>query len=56
MLHSFIDVEILHSTIGEELSRVPSSTFSIGPVAKLNSIGINIAIDDVFFNLLTKDT
>jgi hypothetical protein len=35
---------------------LPSSTFSIGPVAKLDSIGINVAIDDVLFNLVMKDT
>jgi hypothetical protein len=35
---------------------VPSSTFSIRPVAELDSIGIDIAVDDVLFNLVTKDT
>jgi hypothetical protein len=35
---------------------VPSSTFSILPVAKLDSVGIHIAVDDVLFNLVTKDT
>jgi hypothetical protein len=35
---------------------VPSSTFSIWPVAGLGSIGINIAVDDVLFNLVTKAT
>jgi hypothetical protein len=35
---------------------LPSSTFSIGPVVELDSIGIDIAIDDVVFNLVTKDT
>ena len=35
---------------------MPSSTFSIGPVAKLHSIGIDVAIDDVLFNLMMKDT
>jgi hypothetical protein len=35
---------------------VPSSTFSIRPMAELNSVGINVAIDDVLFNLVTKDT
>jgi hypothetical protein len=35
---------------------VPSSTFSIGSVAELDSVGIDIAVDDVFFNLVTKDT
>jgi hypothetical protein len=35
---------------------VTSSTFSIRPVAKLDSIGIDVAVDDVLFNLVTKDT
>jgi hypothetical protein len=35
---------------------MPSSTFSIGPVVELDSIGIDIAVDDVLFNLVTKDT
>jgi hypothetical protein len=35
---------------------VPASTFSITPVAELYSVGINVATDDVFFNLVTKDT
>jgi hypothetical protein len=35
---------------------VPSSTFTIQPVAKLDSVGIDVAIDDVLFNLKTKDT
>jgi hypothetical protein len=30
--------------------------FSIGPVTKLDSVGINVAVDDVLFNLVTKDT
>jgi hypothetical protein len=34
---------------------VPSSTFSIQPVVEFDSVGINVAIDDVFFNLVTKD-
>jgi hypothetical protein len=33
-----------------------SSTFSIRTVAELDSIGIDIPIDDVLFNLVTKDT
>jgi hypothetical protein len=36
--------------------RRPSSTLSIGPVAELNSVGIDVAVDDVLFNLVTKDT
>jgi hypothetical protein len=35
---------------------VPSFTFSIQPVTQLDSVGINVAVDDVFFNLVTKDT
>jgi hypothetical protein len=35
---------------------LPSSTFSIGPVADLDSVGIDVAVDDVLFNLVTKDT
>jgi hypothetical protein len=36
--------------------RVPSSTFSIRPVAELDSIGIDVDVDDVLFNLVMKDT
>jgi hypothetical protein len=36
--------------------KVPSSTFSIWPVIELDSVGIDIAVDDVLFNLVTKDT
>jgi hypothetical protein len=35
---------------------VPSSTFSIRPMDELESVGINVAVDDVLFNLVTKDT
>ena len=35
---------------------LPSSTFSIWPMAKLDSVGIDVAVDDVFLNLVTKDT
>jgi hypothetical protein len=35
---------------------LPSSTFSIGPLAEFHSVGIDVAVDDVFFNLVTKDT
>ena len=35
---------------------VPTSTFSISPEPKLDSIGINVAVDDVLLNLVTKDT
>jgi hypothetical protein len=34
---------------------LPSSTFSIWPMAELDSIGIDVAVDDVLFNLVTKD-
>jgi hypothetical protein len=35
---------------------VPSSTFSIRPLTELDSIGIDVAVDDIVFNLVTKDT
>jgi hypothetical protein len=35
---------------------VPSSTFSIRPMDEFDSVGIDVAVDDVFFNLVTKDT
>jgi hypothetical protein len=35
---------------------VPSSTFSIRPMAELDSVGIDVAVDDVIFNLVTRDT
>jgi hypothetical protein len=35
---------------------VPSSTFSIRLVVELDSVGIDVAVDDVLFNLVTKDT
>jgi hypothetical protein len=35
---------------------VPSSTFSIRFMAELDSVGIDVAVDDVFFNLVTRDT
>jgi hypothetical protein len=35
---------------------MPSSTFSIKPVAELDSVSIDVAVDDVLFNLVTKDT
>jgi hypothetical protein len=35
---------------------VPSSIFSIRPVAELDSVGIDVAVDGVLFNLVTKDT
>jgi hypothetical protein len=35
---------------------MPSSTFSIGPVAELDSVGIDVAVNDVLFNLMTNDT
>jgi hypothetical protein len=30
--------------------------FSIGPVDELDSVGIDVVVDDVLFNLVTKDT
>jgi hypothetical protein len=35
---------------------VPSSTFSIRLVAELDSVGIDVTVDEVLFNLVTKDT
>jgi hypothetical protein len=35
---------------------LPPSTFSIGPVDELDSVGIDVVVDDVLFNLVTKDT
>jgi hypothetical protein len=35
---------------------VPSSTFYIRPVVELESVGIDVAVDDVLFNLVMKDT
>jgi hypothetical protein len=35
---------------------VSSSTFSIRPMDELESVGIDVAVDDVLFNLVTKDT
>jgi hypothetical protein len=35
---------------------VPSSTFSIRPLVELDSVGIDVAVDDVLFNMVTKDT
>jgi hypothetical protein len=35
---------------------LPSSTFSIQLVAELDSVKIDVAVDDVLFNLVTKDT
>jgi hypothetical protein len=35
---------------------VLSSTFSIRPVAEFDSIGIDVAVDDVLFNLVSKNT
>jgi hypothetical protein len=36
--------------------RLPKSTFSIRPMAALDPVGIDVAVDDVLFNLVTKDT
>jgi hypothetical protein len=35
---------------------VPSSTFSIRLMAELDSVSIDVAVDDVLFNMVTKDT
>ena len=35
---------------------VPFSTFSIRLMAELNFVGIDVVVDDVFFNLVMKDT
>jgi hypothetical protein len=35
---------------------VTSSTFFIRLVAELDSVGIDVAVDEVLFNLVTKDT
>jgi hypothetical protein len=35
---------------------VPSSTFAITTVVELDFVGIDVAIDNVIFNLVTKDT
>jgi hypothetical protein len=35
---------------------LPSSTFSIGPVAELDSVDIDVADDDVLFSLVMKGT
>jgi hypothetical protein len=35
---------------------LPSSTFSIRPMAELDSVGIDVAVDDVLFNLVTKES
>ena len=34
---------------------VPFSTFLIRPMVELDSIGIDVATDDILFNLVTKD-
>jgi hypothetical protein len=53
MLYSSVDAEVLHSTIGEELSR---AAFFHLPMAELDFVGIDVAVDDVLFNLVTKDS
>ena len=35
---------------------MPSSTFSIRPIAEHDSVGIDVVVDDVLFNLVMKDT
>jgi hypothetical protein len=56
MLHSSVDVEVLHSTASEELSRAAFFYLLHSPMAELDSVGIDVAIDDVLFNLMTKDS
>jgi hypothetical protein len=56
MLHSFVDAEICIQLLVRSYPAVPSSTFSIRPLVELDSVGIDVAIDDVLFNLVTKDT
>ena len=56
LFHLFVDLEVLHSTFCEELSRGTNLHFSILPVLELNSIGINVTANDVLLNLVTKDT
>jgi hypothetical protein len=34
---------------------LPKSTFSIRPMSELDPVGIDVAVDDVLFNLVTKD-
>ena len=35
---------------------MPSSTFFIQPIAELDFIGINVAVDNILFNLVIKGT
>jgi hypothetical protein len=35
---------------------LPFSTFSIQPMVELDSIGIDVVVDDVVFSLVTKDS
>jgi hypothetical protein len=35
---------------------VPSSTFSIRPMDELDYVGIDVAVDDILFILVMKDT
>jgi hypothetical protein len=56
MLYSSADVEVCIQLLVRSYPEVSSSTFSIRPMAELDSVGIDVAIDDVLFNLVTKDT
>ena len=49
-------IRLVPSKKSRALLVVPSSTFFIRLVTELDFVGINVAIDDVFFNLMTKDT
>jgi hypothetical protein len=35
---------------------LPSSTFFIRPMAELDFVGIDVAVDDAIFNPVTKNT
>ena len=51
-----MNIEILYSTIGEELSKGAFFYLLIQLMHELNFVGIKVAIDDVFLNMVTKDT
>jgi hypothetical protein len=56
MLHSSADAEVLHSTASEELSGGAFFHLLLRPMDELDFVGIDVAVDDVLFNLVTKDT
>jgi hypothetical protein len=50
---------MLHSSVNAEVRSYPGlpfSTFSIQPMVELDSIGIDVVVDDVVFSLVTKDS